>query len=141
MYNEYDSVNYDTLDYLEDEKNTLSYVINDSGKLEWVENKGNISADEVLSQNNSFNDKTSNAKGFIIGALARGDIGANDLKELVMKKGNITEKTYNISKACLHKEGIINSYQENRQFYWSLNNASDSVNGKVVNSKNENIIN
>ena len=109
----------------ENEKNTLSYKINEQGKIEWLENKGRINADEILSQKNSFIDKNSNAKGFIIGALSRGDLGANELKELVMKKGKNTEKTYNISKASLHKENVINSYQKDKQFYWSLNLTSD----------------
>lgn len=109
----------------ENEKNTLSYKINEYGKIEWLENKGRINADEILSQNNSFIDKSSNAKGFIIGALSRGDLKANELKELVIKKGKISEKNYNVSKASLHKESVINSYQKDKQFYWSLNQTSD----------------
>lgn len=105
----------------ESEKNTLSFKINDEGKIEWLENKGRINPDEILSQNSSINDKSSNAKGFILGILSRGDISSNNLRDLVVNTGNMTEKTYNITKASLHKEGIIRSYQSNKEFYWSLN--------------------
>ena len=104
----------------ENEKNTLSFKINDEGKIEWLENKGRISGDEILSENSSFVDKSSNAKGFILGVLSRGDITSNELKNLVVNIGNISEKTYNITKAKLHKEGIIDSYQKEKVFYWSL---------------------
>ena len=38
-----------------------------------------------------------------------------------MNIGNISEKTYNISKASLRKENIINSIQDDGVFYWDLN--------------------
>ena len=105
----------------ESEKNTLSFKINEEGKIEWLENKGRINPDEILSQNNNTTNKGSNAKEFILGILSRGDISASNLRDLVVNTGNITEKTYNIAKASLHKEGIIKSYQSNKEFYWSLN--------------------
>lgn len=46
----------------ENEKNTLSFKINDEGKIIWLENKGRISADEILTENNSLVDKSSSAK-------------------------------------------------------------------------------
>lgn len=109
----------------ESEKNTLSYKINDNGQIEWLENKGRINPDEILAETNNFIDKSSNAKGFIIGALSRGEIKSNELKELIMNIGNITEKTYNISKASLHKENVISNFQKDKTFYWKLND-SDS---------------
>ena len=105
----------------ESEKNTLSFKITDEGSIEWLENKGRINPDEILLQNNNIVDKSNNAKGFILGTLSRGEISANELKNLVLSKGNITEKTYNITKASLHKDGIIKSYQKDGKFYWNLN--------------------
>ena len=104
----------------ESEKNTLSFRINDEGKIEWLENKGKINPDEILSENMNLIDKNSNAKNFILGALSRGEILGNELKDLAINKGNISEKTYNIAKATLHKEGLINNYQKDKCFYWNL---------------------
>lgn len=104
----------------ESEKNTLSFKINDKGKIVWLENKGRVSADEILSENNSLVDKSSCAKGFILGVLSRGEIMANELKNLVINKGKISEKTYNIAKSNLHKEMKIDSYQKDKCFYWNL---------------------
>lgn len=104
----------------ENEKNTLSFKINDEGKIIWLENKGRIDENELLSQSNSIADKSSSAKGFILGVLSRGEIMANELKNLVINKGNISEKTYNIAKSILHKEMKIDSYQKDKCFYWNL---------------------
>ena len=109
----------------ESEKNALSFKITDEGSIEWLENKGRINPDEILSQNNNLVDKNSSAKGFILGALSRGEISANALKDLVLNKGSITEKTYNITKASLHKDGIIKNYQKGNQFYWDLNSEKE----------------
>lgn len=46
----------------ENEKNTLSFKINDEGKIIWLENKGRIDENELLSQSNSIADKSSSAK-------------------------------------------------------------------------------
>ena len=104
----------------ENEKNTLSFKINDEGKIIWLENKGIINGNEVLSENTNLVDKSSSAKGFILGVLSRGEIMANELKNLVINKGNISEKTYNIAKSNLHKEMKIDSYQKDKCFYWNL---------------------
>lgn len=106
----------------ESEKNTLSFKINEDGKIEWLENKGRINPDEVLLQNTNSVDKSSNAKGFIIGTLSRGELSSEELKDLVVNKGKIPEKTYNITKALLRKEDAIINYQRDNKFYWSLNN-------------------
>ena len=105
----------------ENQKNTLSYRIIDGGTIEWLENKGKINPNEIIAETNNSIDKGSNAKGFVLGAISRGKIKANELKDLVMNIGNISEKTYNISKASLRKENIINSIQDAGVFYWDLN--------------------
>lgn len=103
----------------ESEKNTLSFKISDNGKIEWLENKGKINADDVLNSFETQDVLQSIAKGFIIGALSRGDILANDLKNSVLDNG-ISEKMYNITKAKLNKEDIIDSYQKDKRYYWTL---------------------
>ena len=105
----------------ENQKNTLSYRIIDGGTIEWLKNKGRINPNEIIAEANNPIDKSSNAKGFILGAISRGKIKANELKDLVMNIGNISEKTYNVSKASLRKENIINSIQDDGVFYWDLN--------------------
>lgn len=104
----------------ESEKHSLCYVINDTGAIEWIEDKGYIDPDSILNQNENFDVKNSITKGFILGVLSKGDILGNDLKDLVINKGNISEKTFNIVKAQLRKDGIIDSYQKNKKFYWTL---------------------
>lgn len=111
----------------ESEKNALSFKINDKGKIQWLENKGRINADDILSQNNSVSDKSSITKGFILGALSRGEISSDDLKDLVVNKGEANERIYNYMKADLRKEGIIKSYQKNNKFYWGLNTEKKEV--------------
>lgn len=66
----------------ESEKNSLSFKITEAGKIEWIENKGKINPDEVLLKNNNSSDKNSNIKSFIIVALSKGDLLANDLKAM-----------------------------------------------------------
>lgn len=104
----------------ESEKNSLSFKISEDGKIEWLENKGRINADEILSQNSSFADKSSSAKGFILGVLSRGDLQAKEFESLVKQKGKISEKTYNVVKAMLNKEQTIKFYQKDSKFYWGL---------------------
>ena len=108
----------------ENEKNTLSFKINDNGKIEWLENKGRVNADEVLNSFETQDVLQSVAKGFIIGSLSRGDILATDLKNLVLNNG-ISEKMYNITKAKLNKEDIIDSYQKDKRYYWTLKKGSN----------------
>lgn len=108
----------------ENEKNTLSFKINDYGKVEWLENKGYMSADNVISATNNYNHQ-SMARGFIIGALSRGEIKGIELKELALKN-NITEKNYNITKANLNNEEIINNFHKGKISYWKLKDKEEN---------------
>ena len=104
----------------ESEKNTLSFKINDNGIIEWLDNKGNIDPNEILVETDNGLSKYSLAQGFIIGALSNGDIPGKNLKDLALKEGNISEKTFNIARAELKKNNKIDSYQKEHQFYWTL---------------------
>lgn len=103
----------------ENEKNTLSFKINDIGIIEWLDNKGKVNADIILNSFETQDVLQSIAKGFIIGALSRGDIYSNDFKDLALKNG-ISEKMYNITKAKMKKEKIIKDYQKDKMYYWTL---------------------
>lgn len=103
----------------ENEKNTLSFKINDIGIIEWLDNKGKVNADIILNSFETQDVLQSIAKGFIIGALSRGDIYSNDFKDLALKNG-ISEKMYNITKAKMKKEEIIKDYQKDKMYYWTL---------------------
>lgn len=103
----------------EGEKNTLSFKINDKGVIEWIDNKGKVNADIILSSFETQDVLQSITKGFIIGALSRGDIYSNDFKDLALKNG-IKEKMYNITKATMKKEKIIDDYQKDKKYYWTL---------------------
>lgn len=103
----------------ENEKNTLSFKINDNGIIEWLDNKGKVNADIILNSFETQDVLKSVAKGFIIGALSRGDIYSNDFKDLALKNG-INEKMYNITKAKMKKEEIIKDYQKDKMYYWTL---------------------
>lgn len=103
----------------ENEKNTLSFKINDNGIIEWLDNKGKVNADIILNSFETQDVLKSVAKGFIIGALSRGDIYSNDFKDLALKNG-INEKMYNITKAQMKKEEIIKDYQKDKMYYWTL---------------------
>jgi len=80
---------------------------------------------EILVQNPKGFDKKNIKTGFILGALSRGEIKANDFKNLVINKGNISEKTYNVTKAQLIKDGLIKNYQRDNSYYWNLNTNND----------------
>ena len=108
----------------ENEKNSLSFKINDLGQIEWLENKGKICADDILDQNNNFLDKNSYAKGFILGALSRGVIKGTDLEKLALDN-NITLKNYNVSKALLNKENVIYKFQSEKTYYWGIKSTDD----------------
>lgn len=103
----------------ENEKNTLSFKINDNGFIEWLNNKGYVNADEVLNSFDTQDVLQSVAKGFIIGSLSRGEMLATDFKNLVLNNG-ISEKMYNITKAKLKKEEIIDNYQKDKKYFWAL---------------------
>lgn len=114
----------------ENEKRTLSFKITDRGIIEWKEDKGYINANDVLNQEeNSFN-KDSITKGFILGVLSKEDLTSTELENLVLEKGNISLKSYNITKANLRKEEKIDYYQKNKKYYWTLktNNKGDAKN-------------
>lgn len=104
----------------EDEKASLSFRINDDGKIEWLSYLGTINPDDLLLPNDVNSMKPSYEQGFIIGTLANGDIKANDLKALAIEKGGLKEKSYNIAKATLKKDGKIDYYQNKKEFYWTL---------------------
>ena len=103
----------------ENEKNTLSFKINDNGIIEWLDNKGKVNADIILNSFETQDVLQSIAKGFIIGALSKGDMLGTELKELALNNG-ISEKMYNVTKAKLNKENIINDYQKDKHYYWTL---------------------
>lgn len=103
----------------ENEKNTLSFKINDNGIIEWLDNKGKVNADIILNSFETQDVLQSVAKGFIIGALSRGDIYSNDFKNLALKNGT-SEKMYNVTKAKMKKEEIIKDYQKDKMYYWTL---------------------
>lgn len=104
----------------ESEKRTLSYKINDNGIIEWLEDKGKIDPNEILGETDNTYVKNSVVKGFILGALSNGDILGNDLKRLALEKGKINIKAFNDVRAYLNKIGLINCYQKDNQFYWTL---------------------
>lgn len=102
------------------EKRALCYKINDNGSVEWVEDRGYINADDILNQEECSFNKDSIARGFILGALSKGDLTSTELENLVLKKGDISLKSYNITKAILRKEDKIDYYQKNKKYYWTL---------------------
>lgn len=102
------------------EKRVLCYKINDNGSVEWIEDRGYINADDILNQEESSFNKDSIARGFILGALSKGDLTATELESLVLEKGNISLKSYNITKASLRKEDKIDYYQKDKKYFWTL---------------------
>ena len=108
----------------ENEKNTLSFRINDVGVVEWLENKGKINADDIMSITNNYSQQ-SITRGFIIGALSRGEIKGIELKELALNN-NISEKNYNITKASLNNDEIIYNFHKGKTSYWKLKEKGDN---------------
>lgn len=102
------------------EKRALCYKINDNGSVEWIEDRGYINADDILNQEESSFNKDSIARGFILGALSKGDLTATELESLVLEKGNVSLKSYNITKASLRKEDKIDYYQKDKKYFWTL---------------------
>ncbi len=106
----------------EGERNTLSYKITDSGEIKWLENKGYISPNELLLQSSNSIHKGDKAREFIMGVLSRGEIKANEFKNLVINVGGVSEKCYNETKARMVKENLIKHQQKGNAFYWKLVN-------------------
>ena len=102
------------------EKTALCYKINDNRAIEWIENRDNINADDILFQNENKFNKDNLIRGFILGALSKEDLSSNELENLVTKKGNISLKSYNVTKAMLRKEEVIDCYQKEKKYYWTL---------------------
>lgn len=111
------------------EKTALCYKINDNGAIEWIENRGNINADDILFQNENKFNKDNLIRGFILGALSKEDLSSNELENLVTKKGNISLKSYNVTKAMLRKEEVIDCYQKEKKYYWTLKSKEEKNNG------------
>ena len=106
----------------ESEKNTLAYKITDSGKIEWTANKGQINPNEILFENNNSTiNKSDKAEQFILGILSRGEISGNELKDLAINFGKISEHTFNTTKLVLNKERKIRNYRKGKTSYWALN--------------------
>lgn len=99
------------------DSNTLSYKITDNG-LEWLEEKGVIDADVLL--NDSPDTKIEYAKYFTLGCLAASAIGGTEMIEYATNIGNIKEKTFCIARSDLKKNLVIDSYQEDNKWYWTL---------------------
>lgn len=70
-------------------------------------------------------------KGFIIGVLTQGDVLGTTLKDIALQN-SISEKTYNVVKADMHKNNIIDSYQKDKQFYWTLKRKNNVKNDDNV---------
>ena len=66
--------------------------------------------------------KNSIARGFILGALANSEMTGDSLKTKVLEKGQLSEKTFNVVRAQLVKENLIENYQVNKKFFWRLKN-------------------
>lgn len=111
------------------EKTALCYKINDNGAIEWIENRGNINAEDILFQNENKFNKDNLIRGFILGALSKEDLSSNELENLVTKKGNISLKSYNVTKAMLRKEEVIDCYQKEKKYYWTLKSKGEKNNG------------
>ena len=99
------------------EKVTLSYKINDNGKIEWLENKGRINPDKYFASDNDKDTKQEYAKNFIIGCLANKDVLGTEWDSLI-KLGNFKPRTFNEARSSLSKAGIIK--YSNKNNLWSL---------------------
>lgn len=104
------------------EGNCLSYKITENG-LEWLEDKGEVNADELANQNT--NTKLENAKNFILGCIAsKKEISATELQQLC-DIGSFSERTFNGARSYLNKNNKIHSYKKNGKTYWSLSSPLD----------------
>lgn len=102
------------------EGNCLSYKITENG-LEWLEDKGEVNADELANQNT--NTKLENAKNFVLGCVAsKQEIYANELKDLSNKIGGFSKRTFDEARSILNKNKRIHQVKKSGKNYWCLNN-------------------
>lgn len=118
------------------EGHCLSYKITENG-LEWLEDKGEVNADELANQNT--NTKLENAKNFVLGCVAsKKEIYANELKDLC-KIGGFSNRTFDGARSILNKNNRIHQIKKNGKNYWCLNSQlgdkvqSCNVESEVIN--------
>lgn len=105
------------------EGHCLSYKITENG-LEWLEDRGEVNADELISQD--INTKFENAKNFILGCIAsKKEITANELQDLC-KIGGIRKRTFDGARSILNKNNKIHQIKKNSRTYWALSSPLDS---------------
>ena len=105
------------------EGHCLSYKISKNG-LEWLEDRGEVNADELISQD--INTKFENAKNFILGCIAsKKEITANELQDLC-KIGGFSKRTFDGARSILNKNNKIHQIKKNSRTYWALSSPLDS---------------
>lgn len=105
------------------EGHCLSYKISENG-LEWLEDRGEVNADELISQD--INTKFENAKNFILGCIAsKKEITANELQDLC-KIGGFSKRTFDGARSILNKNNKIHQIKKNSRTYWALSSQLDS---------------
>lgn len=105
------------------EGHCLSYKITENG-LEWLEDRGEVNADELISQD--INTKFENAKNFILGCIAsKKEITANELQDLC-KIGGFRKRTFDGARSILNKNNKIHQIKKNSRTYWALSSPLDS---------------
>lgn len=105
------------------EGHCLSYKISKNG-LEWLEDRGEVNADELISQD--INTKFENAKNFILGCIAsKKEITANELQDLC-KIGDFSKRTFDGARSILNKNNKIHQIKKNSRTYWALSSPLDS---------------
>lgn len=111
------------------EGHCLSYRISDAGLL-WCEDKGELDADDLLSQ--EVDTKFENAKHFIWGCVAsKYEVSAGDLQKL-QEVGNFSETTFNKARSSLSKHEIITKVQHDNKWWWRLKATHDKVQSDKV---------
>ena len=104
------------------EGHCLSYKITDNGLI-WVEDKGEINADELVSQDS--NTKFENAMNFVLGCVAsKEEISAQELQRLCYI-GGFSERTFNGARSQLNKNNKIFPKKIGGKTYWCLNTPLD----------------
>ena len=108
---------------LGDSCKVLNYKISKNG-LEWLEDRGEVNADELISQD--INTKFENAKNFILGCIAsKKEITANELQDLC-KIGGFSKRTFDGARSILNKNNKIHQIKKNSRTYWALSSPLDS---------------